>query len=565
VVSGVRVVLTSSLRRARAVVPVVIRPRGREWQWAQEVAGDLVVPDDHRRMFALKLAARARPVRFLFEAEASLDERAAAVDELCRSVDDGTVWHRGAPFRSYDDVSLPAAMVPHVAALVEWPTVELSALLADRLPHARMALVAHAEALLEAGRASDAADHARRAHSMQAACLTSERLLLRAVLADPDADPDDPALVAANRDLSDRFCAAPFTYLSTGWNGETYACACPAWVPYSIGNVHEVESAETLWNSEVAQEIRRSVHDGDYSYCSRLHCSYLSADLLPTRSEIEVPYLVDAVRERATMLTQAPVMVELNHDPTCNLACPSCRTEVMTADAAARERNGSTADRVLLPLLREVNGYAYISGGGEAFSSPHYRSLLGAINRRDFPNLRVDLVSNGLLLTPERWATLPDLGASLEVLSISVDAATAETYERLRPPGRWVVLRRNLDFIAELLRRDEIPRLRLNFVVQQANFREIPGFLALAEELGADVWLQRLTNYGTYDDATFAALDVSSPSHPDHQELCDILRRPELSAPSVDMKMLLALVPDVARSSSQVRHTRAMAGSFGVF
>ena len=36
-----------------------------------------------------------------------------------------------------------------------------------------------------------------------------------------------------------------------------------------------------VWNSSGAQEIRRSILDGDYSYCSRTLCPMIANDNLP--------------------------------------------------------------------------------------------------------------------------------------------------------------------------------------------------------------------------------------------------------------------------------------------
>jgi wyosine [tRNA(Phe)-imidazoG37] synthetase (radical SAM superfamily) len=172
------------------------------------------------------------------------------------------------------------------------------------------------------------------------------------------------------------------------------------------------------------------------------------------------------------------------------------------------------------------------------------------LNRGEFPGLFVYLISNGQLLTEKRWAEFPDLPEMIGVLSVSVDAARAATYEQLRRPGKWDVLMRNLEVMARMRRDKQIRRLQINFVVQAANFREIPEFIFLAQRLGVDnVWLQRLTNYGSYAEPVFEKVDVTSPLHPDHQELLAILR-PYLNDPLVDMSMLLPLFPDVVSAES---------------
>jgi len=335
--------------------------------------------------------------------------------------------------------------------------------------------------------------------------------------------------------------------------GETFACACPAWVPFSIGNVLNAESADALWNSQTAQEIRRSILDGDFRYCSRTQCSFIAARKLPRRSDITKPKLRAYIDNHTTRIDELPEMVELNHDPTCNLACPSCRTELILARGAEVDLYARASERVILPLLQKTEGHTYITGGGEAFASKHFRKVLGALNRREYPGLYVYLITNGQLITPRRWSEFPDLPEMLAIVAVSVDAARPETYEKIRRPGRWAPLQENLQFLARMRRANQIPLLGLNFVVQKENFREMLEFVALADSLGADhIWFQRVVNYGTYEEAVFADVNVTAPSHPDHAELLEILRHPMLRRPTINMDMLLSLLPERVASDERM-------------
>jgi wyosine [tRNA(Phe)-imidazoG37] synthetase (radical SAM superfamily) len=137
----------------------------------------------------------------------------------------------------------------------------------------------------------------------------------------------------------------------------------------------------------------------------------------------------------------------------------------------------------------------------------------------------------------------------IDILSVSIDAARAETYERLRPPGKWPILMKNLELMAEMRRSGSIRRFEINFVVQEENYREIPEFVELGTRLGVDsIWLQRLTNYGAFAEDAFAKADITSPLHPKHRELLDILRSPIMSHPALVMDMLMSLLPEVVAS-----------------
>lgn len=484
---------------------------------------------------------------------------AAFLLQACQRVDSGGVRHRSARLRSYVDVSVQMNALSAFAAYLSskrafaGDPVNVTALILEEQPDSRPALLAHAQFLIERGQLDDAVVAVQRALRIQAVCPTAQQLLGRAYAAQRELGGRTGELDGTNYDLRDRFCPVPFTHLSTGYKGDTFICCCPAWVPFSVGNVLDAPSAEAVWNSDVAQEIRRSVHDGDFSYCSRTLCSFIAAQKLPSKAEISDPLFRRYIDEKSVILEETPQMVELNHDPTCNLACPSCRTEIIAANAEEQDLYAESARRVVLPLLRKVNGQSYVSGGGEVFSSKHYRSILKALNRAEYPELNLFLITNGLLVTEERWRQFPDLPEMIDILSVSIDAARGETYERLRRPGKWPVLMKNLELMAAMRRAGSIRRLGINFVVQADNYREMPEFVELGMRLGVDtIWFQRLTNYGSFAGDVFARTDVTSPAHPEHEELLEILRSPFMKQPAIDMRLLMPLLPEVVASDVHV-------------
>lgn len=77
-------------------------------------------------------------------------------------------------------------------------------------------------------------------------------------------------------------------------------------------------------------------------------------------------------------------------------------------------------------------------------------------------------------------------------------------------------------------------------VVQAANFREMPEFVRLGQEFGADVVsFQMIANWGTFNEAEFEAEFIGSRSHPNHHELVEIVRAPELSLPIAQVGNIL--------------------------
>jgi pyruvate-formate lyase-activating enzyme len=518
--------------------------------WARRTFGDFVVENGQREAMLASIAGHALRLRQLARDPSRKKELAATLLQVCGWIDTGKIRLATSALRSYEDISIQVSALRRLIDYLETPggSAELSAWLVEQFPDSRPALLVRAEMLMEGSRLDDAIALIRRALRIQAVCPTTQQMLGRALQARRELG-GDPELDGMNFDLSDRFCHMQFTQLSTGYQGDAFACCCPAWVPFAIGNVFTAPTADAVWNSEAAQEIRRSVLDGDFSYCSRTLCSYIAAQKLPRKDDITDPTLRGYIDERKTRLDDVPRMVQLNHDPTCNLACPSCRTEIIAAKAEEQDTYARAAERVIQPLLRRVQGQTYISGGGEAFASKHYRSILAALNRADYPGLNVHLITNGLLATRQRWSEYPRLPEMIDVLSVSIDAARPETYERLRRPAKWPLLMANLEVMAEMRRARTIRRFQLNFVIQEDNFREIHELVALGKRLSVDnIWFQRLTNYGAFDEETFARADVTSPRHPEHAALLEILRDPILQQPGIDLEMLMPLLPEVVAS-----------------
>jgi MoaA/NifB/PqqE/SkfB family radical SAM enzyme len=127
--------------------------------------------------------------------------------------------------------------------------------------------------------------------------------------------------------------------------GNVYFC-CPAWLPLVMGNARE-QPAEKIWNSMAAQEVRKSIHDGSYRYCSKVHCNWISGRSLPSREEELGKENVrsEAGEDRASLeqlypleMSKGPSQVVLSYDRSCNLACPSCRTDYYSATKKQQEQ-----------------------------------------------------------------------------------------------------------------------------------------------------------------------------------------------------------------------------------
>jgi len=86
----------------------------------------------------------------------------------------------------------------------------------------------------------------------------------------------------------------------------------------------------------------------------------------------------------------------------------------------------------------------------------------------------------------------------IQTINVSIDGATADTYEQLRRGGKWQLLLNNLEFLSQYQDQFEI---KFHMVVQASNWHEMPLMLKLADQYGAhQVIFNRITNWNTFDN-----------------------------------------------------------------
>ncbi len=309
-------------------------------------------------------------------------------------------------------------------------------------------------------------------------------------------------------------CSRPFNWLEIHEDGSAFVC-CPAWLRRPIGNLLTAPWQQ-VWNSAVAQEVRKTVLNGTLHGCSPRRCPFLAEVKPPVYrdGQCDDPSLLAVLHQGEAFLNHGPRTVNLSFDPRCNLTCPSCRQNPRSLDAGAVKRVDRLVHLVVEDLAPQVEELR-LSGHGDPFAAAGYRQILAKISPTTFPSLqRLHLHSNGLLWTPQRWAELAHLHPYLSSAEISVDAADAVVYAENRG-GNFAVLLNNLAFLQTL------PcSLLLSCVVQQNNYRQMSAFVALAQRFGARAYFSPVINWGTWSRAEYRKRAVHLPDHPEHTAFC---------------------------------------------
>ncbi len=127
-------------------------------------------------------------------------------------------------------------------------------------------------------------------------------------------------------------------------------------------------------------------------------------------------------------------------------------------------------------LMREVSGFqpevVRITGDGEPLMHPELFAFLESARR--FGVCPVNLTTNGSLLTAEALERLLSIG--VDIVDVSLDALSAETYARIRPGLRFETVSANLHRLLAL-RDPGRTRVMVSIIRMKENEEEIDDFV----------------------------------------------------------------------------------------
>jgi radical SAM protein with 4Fe4S-binding SPASM domain len=353
----------------------------------------------------------------------------------------------------------------------------------------------------------------------------------------------EPAGDGPDRAPAGFFCRSPFEYVHIQANGDVYPC-CPSKFGRIIGNL-KTSTLEEVWSSPAAREVRDSIVDGSYKFCNAAACEYLRDASARGQALSPLP-LVRWAADRGMLESGAlPTVANFGFDRSCNLECGYCRKELFRPTASQLDTIGAIDANIFNSRLDGLERIILL-GEGDPFASVHYREKLRHYDWGRHPRLKIKIQSNGLLLTPAMWSSIERSHSAIDWISISVDAASPETY-RLNRGGNYAVVLRNLDFVANLRALGHIEKFFINFLVLANNFHEMPAFARIGRRLGCDlIEFQRLENWGTYCEEEYRARAVHEPFHPQHADFVRVLDDPALADDRVWLLKLTARPQETA-------------------
>jgi sulfatase maturation enzyme AslB (radical SAM superfamily) len=321
-------------------------------------------------------------------------------------------------------------------------------------------------------------------------------------------------------------CRVPWNTMGINTNGSVFICESPSWVPKFVGSLLETDDVYAVLNSETAQRIRQEILAQRYYYCNHKISRFLApkANSITTKptGEADLQPLPYEPSEQ-TRVTQIPRNLIFDFDYTCNFRCPSCRTELINNNKhhVIRPINNSISDKIKHLVIDKIDQQPVDIrwAGGEPFISEVYVDLMEYCIASG-KNIRHIIQTNGSYLIAKS-DLLEQLLPHVKELRISFDAATADTYSRIRVGGVWENLLANVRHVQQQIRRLALKTtVSIDFVVQEDNYREIPLLRKLAQDMSIDtIYYQRMWNWGTWPLEEFNRRNIYNPEHADYQQL----------------------------------------------
>ncbi|HLD58690.1 MAG TPA: radical SAM protein [archaeon] len=176
---------------------------------------------------------------------------------------------------------------------------------------------------------------------------------------------------------------------------------------------------------------------------------------------------------------------KLSFDPSsiCQLHCPLCPT--------GQKQNGRSLGKMRFEeyekIVSEMSPFLYeidLNNWGEPFLN---QNLVGMIELAHKKNIRTSVNTNLNVALEEKQAEAL-VKSDLDVLYVSMDGVSQETYEKYRVGGKLETVWNNIRLVAEKkkLLKSEKPKIVWQFLVMKHNEHELPVLETVRKKLGID-------------------------------------------------------------------------------
>lgn len=316
-------------------------------------------------------------------------------------------------------------------------------------------------------------------------------------------------------------CHEPFRFAQIQHNGLVYPC-CESWATESIGNAYH-ESLNKIWNSTRARIYRWSIINKTYAFCNLNNCPLKDQG---GSKEIE---------NKNLEAEKYPECLSLSIDLTCKYKCKSCRKCVINNNDNLGYQK--VYNKIYSRLFKDKwipKVYTLLlPQDGEVFYSNIYKKIL--FNKKTRKTHSLVIHTNGLELNKEMLEKLHKVNSKNLALFISLDSLNEQTYKELRDGGDLETLLKNLKLISKARNKGELEYVRILFILQRANYKELPEIAKLAIDLKFDYLdVTRITNWGSFTDKEFESISMYDKNGEPLPELQKVLKDPIFKSQEIE-------------------------------
>lgn len=324
-------------------------------------------------------------------------------------------------------------------------------------------------------------------------------------------------------------CHMPFNNLELLDTGAIACCGAFFERDFFARHADSGEAA-AMWNNDWYQALRASMLDGTYRHCTDRCPEYVkirNRESTMTR-ETAGHRIKHCIESGQGTLPMGPRWIALSNDRSCNLCCRSCRADKINDAREVHDRRYDQAVALLEKYGKDLECLAFSSTGEPFFSRYYLRLMREYLCREKLPKANIHIGTNGTLLDEKMWQSMK-CKDMVHLICVSIDAATKETYEKVRGPN-WDRLMDNLAFIKSLHEAKVVPYFQIRMVVQALNWREMEQFAYLASTFMAHPVYQLVYPWGTLTSADM----IYYKDHPDYEEFIAHLRAFDAKYPWVE-------------------------------
>jgi MoaA/NifB/PqqE/SkfB family radical SAM enzyme len=196
------------------------------------------------------------------------------------------------------------------------------------------------------------------------------------------------------------------------------------------------------------------------------------------------------------------LVIRMDTTTRCNLRCRMCYLQHENSARAAQEMDASLFDKIAKDVFHRTR-FLYLGCAYEPLMNKNCAAFLDRIGQYKLPF--TSMCTNGVLL--DQNIIDAAIRARLTQIVISINAATAQTYELLRPGAQIETLLEHMDLLRrrKAEARSAFPAVVTSFTCMTCNLHELPEFVNLSARHGAsEVYVRHVLDFGDDDpDLTF--------------------------------------------------------------